>query len=281
MFWAETVKWVNESVEQFPIVPPHEKTIRRYPNGIGIQLKVAEKKELERRLKEDIESAKTIQAFIWTYGVLIFRCMDDEPFSKFSKREADIGSPAHSIPFHVDVNQRICRDYDDMTKSEYWVSGSQGLYQDPVKDGRSMDTLIAHAPLVAEVMLEQMDPNKSKLPEDLRIYFKESVKKGMRTRSKGTCKKTALIMAWSTHNLKNTSLKDQDALEKDEIINQLIYAEVPQLLRISWGNPELTSGGLAVLWDAGYKDSKRRLTVHGRDNKGEVLPKDKANLYRI
>lgn len=273
MDFAKTGRWIEDRVEAFPLVPPHPLTKRKYPNGMGVRLRVSEKEEI-KALFDEPEMVQALQAFIWHYGVIILRCLDDQPFGAYARRiELERLHPAYSLPFHVDIDRnKFLRD--DYTKWEAWTWGAQGLFQDPVEGGgRALDTLIAPVPCVAATV--------EHLTQEQKAYVERAVKSGMDLRSKHTCKQTARLMAWHSHFIATFRSGDQSELPRIESINQTLFQESPQVLRVPWSAPELAQGGALVFWDGGFRNGKKRPLVHARDNKGLVFPDGESSVYRF
>jgi hypothetical protein len=279
MDFRKFYEWFDPRVEKFPLVELTKNLLERYSRGIGVQLKVDEKADFVR-VFEDSEMIAALQAFVWTYGVLLFRFLDEGSFPVPFKgeREADLCHPGFSQPFHVDIDYRRFHP-DGYTKWESWTYGAQALFQNPTQQGRVADTLISPVKSVASTMEAQLDPNRSELSPELREYFAESLKRGMSIRSKGTCKKTALIMAWNRHFISQYRVGTE--MPQIESVNRVLFDRSPHVVRVPWSDPELSRGGMLVFWDAGFNGEKTRILAHARDNKGIPLPTNKPNLYRF
>lgn len=272
MQWEKLYKWVDPRVEQFPLVDPHRLTQRKYPHGIGATLKVEDKIEL-KQFFDDPEMVQGLQALILTYGIIVFRCLDDKPFElHVRQKQADRADPNYSIPFHVDIDTRNF-SYDDYVKWEKWTWGAQGLYQQPTKMGRTQDTLIAPRQAVAA--------NMNVTTDQFNYFLSEAERMGMPHRSKWTPMDMARIMSWLRYSFYLKQEGSEGQRFSFELANQWIFANTPQVFRMPWADPHYAQGGSLVLWDGGYRQSKRPPLMHARDNKGSQLAAEKENLWRF
>ena len=270
MNYEDSLKWVWNRLEDNPIMPSHPLTSKKFPEGFGVKLKADDKAEFAAILL-DPQRENLLDAVIVRFGVLLATFTDEEPFVRKYKGAPDSLHPNLSLPFHVDVVREKCLT-DGYLKSEAWTGLHQGLIQDPTEKGRPLDTIIT--PTVG--ISSTMDLLKTELPEELRNYFKKSVSDLLHLRSKGTCKKTAQIQAWAMHCINTVRANRHSEFPLLEEINQAIFHKSPQVLRVSWDDPEVARTGQILLWDAGSMKKKSRPLVHGRDNRGNTLPEKSA-----
>ncbi len=257
---TQALDWLKSRVEDPSPLIDLEGLEGELGNELGIQFKVEEKAELTGLL-ENPEFLEVVLEATSNLGVLIFRCLDEQPFdeTQADPRKADFVHPRLSIPFHFDIQSKWIGE-GNYLRWPWWSHAVQGLYHNPSSQGRVADTLIT----TTQAAYQGFETVRREEP-----ILDEAIKRLAPTALPFTRKEAVIPMAWTQYVL-NERKKEGFPIEECERIHQAIFKATPSL-RIPWRDPAYSKGGTLVLWSAGRRLARTRPLVHARDNRGHTL----------